>query len=245
MNSIENHRNFLKGYLWDKWDELDRDQEKGIPSPALQKSYDDHAEFVELVARKDFTVGNMPLLDALERRRSRRRFTDQPLSLEELSYLLWSVQGITGDNQARRTAPSAGGRHPFETYLAVNRVDGLKPGLYRYLPDRHRLLVMGQVDGLDQRMAEACCSQRFVSTGAVVFFWTAVPYRSEWRYSLISHKMIATDAGHMCQNLYLAGESINTGICAIGKYSQDKMDALLGVDGTDEYAIYGAVAGKV
>ncbi len=245
MRSIESHRNFLKAYLWDKWDQLERDQEKGIASPDLQKPVGADAAFIELVARKDFSVGGMPLADALASRRSHRKFTDQPLNLEELSYLLWSVQGITGDNEERRTAPSAGGRHPIETYLAVNRVDGVRPGLYRYMPVTHRLLVMGKVDGLDQRMADACKGQKFVAAGAAVFVWTATPYRSEWRYGLVSHKMIAVDAGHLCQNLYLASRSIDAGACAIGKYSQDKMDGLLGVDGTDEFTIYAAVVGKV
>ncbi|NLO25388.1 MAG: SagB/ThcOx family dehydrogenase [Clostridiales bacterium] len=244
MKSTDNNRNFLKAYLWDKWGQLDRDQEKGVPAPPFQKPYGDDASFVELIKPEDFNVGNIALREALGRRRSRRRFTGDPLTLEELSWLLWSAQGVTGDNEGRRTAPSAGGRHPFETYLAVNRVEGLRPGLYRYLPFEHRLLVMGEVQGLEERMAEVCHGQKFVAGAAVAFFWTALPYRAEWCYSLISHKMIAIDAGHLCQNLYLACEAIDAGVCAIGKYSQHKMDHLLGVDGTDEFAIYGAVVGK-
>jgi SagB-type dehydrogenase family enzyme len=245
LNNIQSHRDFLKAYLWDRWNQLEPDQQKGIAAPPTQKPYDDDAAFVELVMREDFKMVGISLLDALERRRSQRKFSDAPISLEELSWLLWSVQGITGDDERKRTAPSAGGRHPFETYLAVNRVEGIKPGLYRYLPSEHRLLVMGEVENLPQILAEACHGQKFVKTGAVTFIWTAVPYRAEWRYSLISHKMIAVDAGHICQNLYLASSAINAGTCAIGKYSQDRMDALLGVDGTDEFTVYAAVVGKV
>jgi SagB-type dehydrogenase family enzyme len=244
LDNVQSHRNFLKAYLWDKWNQLEPDQQKGTAAPPTQKPYDD-AVFVELVKREDFTLASISLLDALERRRTQRKFSDAPISLEELSWLLWSVQGITGDDERKRTAPSAGGRHPFETYLAVNRVERIKPGLYRYLPFEHRLLVMGEVESLPRVLAEACQGQKFVGTGAVTFIWTAVPYRTEWRYSLVSHKMIAVDAGHMCQNLYLASSAINAGACAIGKYSQDKMDALLGVDGTDEFTIYAAVVGKV
>jgi len=245
MTSLEDYRNFLKGYLWDRWDELERDQQKGIPAPPAQKPYGSDAAFVELIRREDFTVGNMPLVDALEKRRSVRKYTGERLSLEELSFLLWSVQGITGENEGRRTCPSAGARHPFETYVVVNNVEGVKPGLYRYLPLEHRLLVINEDDRLNERTVRACKEQMFVAKGAVVFIWTAVPGRAEWRYSLISYKMIAVDAGHMCQNLYLACQSIGAGSCAIGKYSQDELDALLGVDGTDEFAVYAAVVGKV
>jgi SagB-type dehydrogenase family enzyme len=75
--------------------------------------------------------------------------------------------------------------------------------------------------------------------------WTTIPYRAEWRYSVIAHKMIAMDAGHLCQNLYLASESIGAGTCAIGAYNQAKVDAILGVDGEDEFAIYIAPVGKI
>ncbi|MDD2574247.1 MAG: SagB/ThcOx family dehydrogenase [Bacillota bacterium] len=245
MNGLENHRNFLKGHLWDQWDALERDQQKGLPVPLPQKPYGGDETFVDLVAQKDFTVGSIPLINALERRRSCRKYTGESLNLEELSFLIWAVQGITGDSEGRRTAPSAGGRHPFETYLAINNVEGVKPGLYRYLPMEHRLLIMGRSEGLDMKVVEACKGQKFVAKGAVVFMWTALPYRAEWRYSLIAHKMVAIDAGHLCQNLYLACQSIDAGACAIGKYKQDKMDALLEVDGVDEFAVYAAVVGKV
>ena len=78
-----------------------------------------------------------------------------------------------------------------------------------------------------------------------MFVWTALPYRTEWRYATISHKVIAMDAGHMCQNLYLAVEAIQAGTCAIGAYDQDPMDRLIGVDGEEEFVIYVAPVGKV
>ena len=80
---------------------------------------------------------------------------------------------------------------------------------------------------------------------AVVFIWTAIPYRTEWRYTILSPKIIAQDSGHLCQNLYLACEAIGAGTCAIGAYDQGKMDPILGVDGSEELAIYVATVGKV
>jgi SagB-type dehydrogenase family enzyme len=245
MKDISYYRDFLKSYLWEEWDVLERDQEKGVPQPAPQKPYPEDAELVELLSPQSLTVGNMPLKEVIGKRRSRRRYTDQPLTLEELSYLLWATQGLSGGKSNLRSVPSAGGRHPFETYLFINRVERLKKGLYRYLPLDHKLLPISDDPELLDRVVDACCSQKFVGGSAVVFIWTAIPYRSEWRYNIIAHKMIAMDAGHLCQNLYLASESIGGGACAIGKYNQEKMDALLGMDGTEEFTIYAATVGKV
>jgi SagB-type dehydrogenase family enzyme len=143
-----------------------------------------------------------------------------------------------------RTVPSGGACHPFETYLLVRHVLGLEPGLYRYLPVGHKLLLVSTDPDLTERMLEACYRQ-YVHSSAVVFAWTALPYRTEWRYTFLSAKMIAQDSGHLCQNLYLACVAIGAGTCAIGAYDQDKVDPILGVDGNDEFTIYLATVGKV
>lgn len=79
----------------------------------------------------------------------------------------------------------------------------------------------------------------------MVFVWSAIPYRTEWRYSVLSYKDILIEAGHICQNLYLACEAIGAGTCAIAAYSQKLMDALIGIDGEDELTVYLAPVGKV
>ncbi len=248
MKRMAAGRKLLEAGPWGEWLKQDTDQRKKIPPPPLQKSYPADAKLIDLVAAKDLTVGHMPLIEAINRRKSRRRYTAEALTLEELSFLLWAVQGVQeiakkGD-ATRRTVPSGGSRHPFELYLVVNRINGLAPGLYRYLPLDHKLCFLWADPELSTKAARACRKQAFVGKGAAVFIWTALPYRAEWRYTIVAHKIIALDAGHSCQNLYLAGEAIDTGICAIGAYNQEELDALLKVDGTEELAIYAAVAGK-
>jgi len=247
--SIETYRKFLKSDLWEKFGAMQTDQQKRLPAPPLQKPYPEGAPLLDLVAPADLTVGAMPLLDAINGRQSHRRFNDAKLSLEELSFLLWATQGVhevwRGGIAARRTVPSAGARHPFETYLLINRVEGVKPGLYRYLALDHKLCFLRADDRLPIEVGAACNGQGFIGTGAVVFMWTVIPYRTEWRYSFISPKIIALDAGHVCQNLYVACESIAAGTCAIGAYNQEMMDELLGVDGEEEFTIYVAPVGKV
>jgi SagB-type dehydrogenase family enzyme len=248
MESTETLRKFLKAYWWDERDRIRTDYMKGLPPPESQKSYPDDMPLIGLVPPESISTGTIPLIDAFKRRKSHRKFTDAPLSMEELSFLVWSTQGMRDPGMmasvSRRTVPSAGARHPFETYLVVNQVTDLEPGLYRYLPLDHSLIRLRTKPASPGKVSDACRGQDFVGRGAVVFIWTVIPYRAEWRYSMVAPKMIALDAGHLCQNLYLASEAIGAGTCAIGAYDQDKMDALLEVDGKEEFVIYAAPVGK-
>lgn len=249
MDPVKIGRKFLKATDWARAQEIETDQKRGLPHPPLQKPAPEGAPRVPLPDPKSIAVPPVSVAEAIAARRSHRRFKPDPLSLEELTFLLWATQGvqqIVRDGVASlRTVPSAGARHPFETYLIVNRVTGLQPGLYRYLPLDHALVFLRSDPALPAKVVDGCLGQEFVGQGAAVFAWTVVPYRTEWRYSTLSHKVIAMDAGHLCQNLYLACEAIGAGTCAIGAYHQEKMDALLGVDGEEEFTIYLAPVGKV
>ncbi|MCK5136997.1 MAG: SagB/ThcOx family dehydrogenase [Bacteroidales bacterium] len=246
---METYRKFLKAYWWDERDKKDTDMKNQVPPPMPQKPHPKNVTLIDLVPLENITVGKISILETIKRRKSHRRFTEEPLTLEEFSFLLWSTQGVHKPdgigNAPRRTVPSAGSRHPFETYLLVNRVNGLRPGLYRYLPLEHKVYFLYADLELAAKVSHGCRGQVFVGQGAVVFIWTVIPYRSEWRYSIVAPKMIALDAGHLCQNLYLASEAIGAGTCAIGAYSQDKMDAILDVDGKEEFVIYVAPVGKI
>src|SRR6185369_16551630 len=123
--------------------------------------------------------------------------------------------------------------------------DGLESGLYRYLALDHALVHERAIENLPMRITAAAHGQSFAGQAAVTFIWTAIPERTEWRYAEASYKVIALDAGHVCQNLYLACEAIGAGTCAIAAYCQDLVDGLLGVDGDDEFTIYIAPVGKV
>lgn len=249
--SRDQMRVFLRGFSGD-W-RAETDERKGIAAPPIQGPCGANAVLIDLVRPDKLTLGRAPLIDIINQRRSRRAFSDAALTNEELSYLLWCTQGISSiarDEDGRvthhfRTVPSGGARHPFETYLAVNRVNGITPGVYRFLPVEHKLLQVREVATMSAEVRKACYGQSFVSEAAVVFIWTAVPYRAEWRYGIIAHRMIAIEAGHVCQNLYLAAESIGSGTCALLGYSQRAMDTLVGVDGNDAFTIYVAPVGKV
>lgn len=248
-NFIVKHRDFLKHHVPVEVEGLKSDQQRGVPPPPLQKPYPDTSRLFDLVPPDELSIGKMPLIDVIRRRRSHRRYSEEALTVEGLSFLLWATQGVRsvskGNVHTLRTTPSAGARHPLETYVVVNRVDGLPPGLYRYLPLLHKLCMLSEAGpGFMDKLVDAAMGQSFVAEAAAVFVWTIVPYRSEWRYITRAHKVSALDAGHVCQNLYLAAESIGAGTCAIAAYDQEKMDNLLRVDET-EFTLYLASVGKI
>jgi len=246
---LKKYRNFLKDSIRKKIDFRFTDQNQRILAPPIEKSCPDGSKRVDLPGSDEWK--NIPQADltmAIGNRKSHRVYLKKSLSLEELAYLLWCTQGLRGDvinGHAYRNVPSAGCRHALETYLAILNVDGLDSGMYRYLPLSHQLVFEFSDDMLSEKMVIASFGQSYPGRSAVTFIWAAMPYRMEWRYGLAAHKVIALDAGHVCQNLYLACEAIDAGACAIAAYDQEELDELLGLDGEEEFAIYIASVGKI
>jgi SagB-type dehydrogenase family enzyme len=190
-------------------------------------------------------TGGLPLWKALQKRRSIRDYRPEPLPLKDLSNLLWATQGITEKafGPWYRTAPSAGALHPIDTYLVVNRVEGLEPGIYFFdvvefsLSSRR----MGDFSG---PIAQAALNQDMARTAAVVFVWVAVIQRSRQKYRQRAYRYIYLDCGHIAQNLYLAATALDLGCCGVAAIFDDEVNDLVGVDGQEETAIYLAMVGK-
>jgi SagB-type dehydrogenase family enzyme len=249
---IKERRDLLKAHDYDAFppeDWWEPDQRKGVDSPPLEKPYDEDAKLIELVSPKDFKVGKIPLIDAITNRASERVFTDEALTLEELSFLLWATQGVREVDKnkvwTKRIVPSGGGRQPYETYLLIHNVETLERGIYRYLPIEHKLILLSENLPEAEELMDKAWFQNFIGKSAVVFVWAAIPYKTEWRYSLVSYKDILIEAGHICQNLYLACEGIGAGTCAIAAYEQKVMDELIQVDGENEMTVYISPVGKI
>jgi SagB-type dehydrogenase family enzyme len=242
------YRSFLKDSIRKGIDFSQTDQYRGIAPPPIEKPFPQDARRIALPpADRLRDVGRIDLQSAIRNRESRRSYSGEPISLEELSFLLWATQGVRQKlDPARvlRTVPSAGCRHALETYLCVLNIGGLERGIYRYLPLEHQLLFEFTEENLPRMIVRAVLGQPYPGEAAVTFIWTAIPYRMEWRYGIAAHKVIAIDAGHVCQNLYLACEAIGAGTCAIAAYDQEGVDELLRVDGEDESTIYLASVGK-
>lgn len=246
MERFRDNREFMKSRFKD---EVVSDQNKQIKQPPLVKPFEEKERIINLPKANNNILIKKEVHDCINDRKSHRKYEDCLISIEELSYLLWATQGvkeIKGDNYATiRTVPSAGARHPFETYLAVNRVEGLQKGIYRYLPVEHQLLFLHEENDLEEKITEGTLGQKFAGTAQVNFIWSCTPYRTEWRYDYRSHKVMLLDAGHICQNLYIACEALGLGTCAIASYDQELMDRMTGIDGEEEFVVYVAPVGRV
>jgi SagB-type dehydrogenase family enzyme len=243
-------RAFLKDDLRLQLDFSRSDQNRGIAPPPVQKAVRQGQTVVSLPGDAvSAFVGRIDLVQALAARKSHRAWRDEPLSLEELGFLLWAVQGVRkkgGPASVFRTVPSAGCRHALESYVLVNNCASLERGVYRYLPLDHALaLEISAEADFTARLHEAVLMQAFVPKAPVVLVWTTIPYRMEWRYMEAAHRVIALDAGHACQNLYLAVQAVGCGTCAVAAFHQKALDEFLGVDGEDEFALYLAPVGKI
>ncbi len=224
------------------------DQSQGRPQPPLEKPVDPSTPLIDLPAPTEAEVKPIDLTTAFRERVSTRRYADKPLTLAELSYLLWATQGVkqvTIRPATLRTVPSAGSRHAFETFLLVNNVEGLKPGLYRYLAIPHKLVAVNMGGDVAERVLTASGNQRFVVDGAVTFIWVAVVYRMYWRYHDRGYRYLLLDAGHVAENLYLAVQAVDAGTCVVGAFDDEAIDAVVGADGEDEFVIYMAGVGKL
>ena len=250
MDQFKQYRNFLKDSIRKTINFRASDQHRGQAAPPLQEPADAQLPRIALPERNGWEpfIQQINVIDAIGNRQSRRQYADDYLTIEELAFLLWATQGQRrpGDLPPHfRTVPSAGARHSFETYLFIDKVEKVPPGLYRYLPLSHELVLLYSADHQTKtKLSRAALGQQFVSRGALVFVWTTVPYRMEWRYLQAAHRVILLDAGHVCQNLYLACEAIQAGTCAIAAYDQEAIDELIGVDGEDQFTIYLAPVGK-
>lgn len=211
------------------------------PNPALLQ--------VQLPDPNLFSPSQNDFQQLVLNRRSHRRYdTESNLSTAELGYLLQMTQGLREGSQTqkltRRYVASAGSRHPFETYLAVQRIEGLEPGIYHYLPEQHSL--ESWKAGLEALQAAhaSTYNQKQVLNSAVTFFWVAEVYRTSWRYGMRAYRYIYLDAGHVCQNLYLAAESISCGVCAIAAFDDELATSVFELDGKERFMAYMASVGK-
>ncbi len=184
------------------------------------------------------------LWEALARRRSVRKYASEALSLETISLLLWATQGVTArvGHYLLRPAPSAGALYPIETYLCLNDVAGLPPGLVHYDVAAAALEYLEEGD-FGQDLAEAAMGQKMCARAPVVFIWSAIARRTMSKYGSRGIRYIFMDVAHICQNLLLAAQALGLGACPVGAFFDDEVNQLLGLDGLEETVVYMAPVG--
>lgn len=249
---IRTGREFMKGpRAGDPIDEaFESDQELKLPQPPLVKApVTPESSWIRLpVDFQNLKIRN-DLLGVIRDRKSSRIYTQEEMSLSELSFLLWSTQGIKsirGKSYATlRTVPCGGARHEFETYLMIRKITGILPGIYHYLPMEHALELIRETDNLEQKISDSLCGQTWGAKANVVFYWSLDAYRVEWRYGIYAHRPALIDAGHIGQNLYLSCTALGIGCCAIAAFDHDLCCKLFDLDGENEFVVYTAPVGTI
>lgn len=185
----------------------------------------DPGDFIELPQPQ--TTGKVSVEEALKSRRSVRRFRSTPLSLDEVSQLLWAAQGKSSHRY--RTAPSAGALYPLDVYVVAGRVDGLEAGVYRYDSRRHALHVVSQGDAR-RKLFRAALDQEWVREGAIALVFSAVYERTTGKYGNRGIRYVHIEVGHAMQNVYLQAEALGLGTVTVGAFSDSSVKELLHLD---------------
>ncbi len=216
-----------------------------LPSPAPREDEEPSPDFLTIAGR----------------RRTVRSFGATPITLLELSRLLWASAGVTASfitpqgQDFYRAAPSAGALYPIETYIVVNKVEGLEPGLYHYrvagldilerpIAEGSHSLEQLRTGDLRAEISSAALDQGLCGKAGAVFVYTAVFARSEWKYRERSYRYFYLDAGHMAAQVSLAAVSQGLGTCQVAAFYDTELNELLGVDGTNEAALYLTAVGR-
>ncbi len=190
----------------------------------LEEEYD-MAETVELSSPQKSSVS---IEEAIDGRRSRRQYSDESLSLKEISQLCWAAQGITGERTNFRAAPSAGALYPIEVFVVSGDSD-LEPGVYHYSPSAHRLNRIKQGD-IREGLARAAVGQQEVKAAPIDLVITGVIHRTAQKYGSRADRYVHLEAGHVAQNVYLQCESLDLATVSIGAFSDSEVRDLLSIN---------------
>jgi SagB-type dehydrogenase family enzyme len=223
------------------------DQRRGVPMPPLADTPPLAQQRIALPDIKALDGTTVDIRALVAERRSVRAYSEEPLQIEELSWLLWCTQGVTrltNDERTMRTVPSAGARHAFETFLLLNNVAGVPQGLYQYCSLSHELAAIATDVETVERIIEAFRNIHLIESSAATFIWCAVAYRMTWKFGERGYRYLLLDAGHVCQNLYLAAETVGCGVCAVGSFDDAELNGALGVDGVERFVVYAGTVGR-
>lgn len=168
-------------------------------------------------------------------RRSIRSFTSEPLTLVEVSQLLWAAQGIT-DSAGRRTAPSAGALYPLEIYVVAGNVKDLSAGVYSYKPDVHQLMKVMDGD-IRAKLAGAALGQDSVRSGAISCVITAIYERTTVKYGDRGIRYVHIEVGHAAQNLCLQAVALDLGAVTVGAFDDEQVADVMNLP-EDEQPLY-------
>lgn len=242
MPELKETRGFQ--YLQETWFDRLSIQSRQRPAIAEVDTFKRYPKAASIPLPRNWALDEGHLFPLLQQRRSLRKYSAEPISLEHLAFMLWAAQGITGQagRYLFRTAPSAGALYPVETYISAHSIEGLDAGLYHFDVEHFALDRLTEQDQAEA-VAHACLDQRFMAQAPVIFLWTAVFRRAMSKYGDRGMRYIFLDAGHICQNVLIAAGAVGCGGCPIGAFYDHELNHLLQLDSDEESILYAASVG--
>ncbi len=224
-----------------------RDSIKSIKRATVSKtpSFKTYPKNKNIPLSLSWSISEARITPLIQQRRSLRKYSEEPLSLQDLSFLLWASQGITAKagNHFFRSSPSAGALYPFETYLFVDFIDGLEKGIYHFNVEEFSLELLEEGE-ISDKIASACLNQEFIKAAPVTFVWSGVLSRCFGKYGERALRYLLLDIGHVCQNTLIGAEALGAGGCPIASFFDNELNELLMLDTSDEVCLYAASVGK-
>lgn len=217
-------------------------------APPLDKEYKDSEK---IVLPKDYLNLPFTLDRILKARASKRDYTGEALTLQELSTLLFFSYGVRRYIPAYnvlkfpfRMSPSAGGLQSIELYIVVNKVENIKKGIYHYNPFEHFIELIYE-GNFRRKMVNMCITQEFIYNSSIIIILTSMMNRLLWKYKIRAYRYAHMDVGFVAENVYLVSTAMKLGACAIAGFYDDEINDLLSIDGTNEFAILLVTIGKL
>lgn len=218
-----------------------------IPEPQKELPVPDGAQVITLPNPNQIKIRDVPVREALEKWEIPGFFSRSSITLKELSFLLWCIQGVRnteGDAQKPRNVPSSGFRYPIETFFVAGEIGGLETGLYRYLPLSHRIVVERLDSDLPFAMGTASMNFNLITRAAVTFLFVGIPYRSTWALGNRGYRSVLIEAGHICQALIMASSCIGCDVQPIDLFHDEMMIHLAHLDPEQEWPLLVGAVGK-
>lgn len=204
-----------------------------MPSDKINNQTDYRSELIKLPEPKH--ISDTSIEEALLKRRSIRDYKDEPLTLREVSQLLWAVQGVTNE-EGLRTAPSAGALYPLEIYAVFTNIEGIASGVYKYKPQKHELEMILEGDKRIE-LYNAALNQSAIQDAPLAIVFSAVYERTTKKYGEKGKRYVHMEAGHAAQNIYLQAVSLNLGTVTIGAFDEEEVKRILNIS-DDENLLY-------
>lgn len=218
-----------------------------IPEPPKELPVLDGAQLIKLPNPKRIKIKDVPVREALENWELPGFFSRSSITVKELSFLLWCMQGVRkneGNAPKSRNVPSSGLRYPIETYFVAGEVEGLETGLYRYLPLSHQIVVERLDSDLPFAMGTACMNFKLITRAAVTFLWVGIPYRSTWALGNRGYRSVLIEAGHICQALIMASSCIGCDVQPIDLFHDEMMIHLTHLNPESQWPLLVGAVGR-